>query len=46
MKIVLIALIAILIYYSPDARKVTSNILRKTADVVDSYHYTPPSFGD
>ena len=36
MKVVLLAVIAILLYNSPEARNATGNILRKTADIVDT----------
>jgi hypothetical protein len=41
MKIFLLAVIAVLLYYSPDARNATGNILRKTADIVDTYSSNP-----
>ena len=40
MKIFLLAVIAVLLYYSPDARNATGNILRQTADIVDTQSQT------
>jgi len=36
MKIILLAIIAFLLYQSPDARNATADFLRGTADVVDT----------
>ena len=35
MKVFLLAIIALLLYHSPDARNATSEILRGTADMVE-----------
>ena len=40
MKIFLLAVIAVLLYHSPGARNATGNILRKTADIVDTHSQT------
>ena len=40
MKIFLLAVIAVLLYHSPGARNATGNILRKTADIVDTQSQT------
>ncbi len=37
MKVFLLAVIAVLLYNSPGARDATGNILRKTADIVDTH---------
>ena len=41
MKVFLLAIIAVLLYNSPGARNATGDILRKTADIVDTYETTP-----
>ena len=40
MKVFLLAVIAVLLYNSPGARNATGNILRKTADIVDTHTQT------
>ena len=40
MKVFLLAVIALLLYNSPDARNATGDILRKTADIVDTNNNT------
>ena len=37
MKVFLLAVIALLLYQSPDARNATGNILRQLGDIVDTY---------
>ena len=41
MKVFLLAVIAVLLYNSPGARNATGEILRKTADIVDTHEATP-----
>ena len=40
MKVFLLAVIAVLLYNSPGARNATGNILRQTADIVDTHPQT------
>ena len=41
MKVFLLAVIAVLLYNSPDARNATGDILRKTANIIDTHETTP-----
>ena len=40
MKVFLLAVIAVLLYNSPGARNATGDILRKTAEIVDTHPQT------
>jgi len=44
MKVLLFAIIAVLLYNSPDARNATSDILRKTANVIESSEVQPDNY--
>ena len=41
MKVFLLIVIGVLLYNSPDARNATGDILRKTADLVDTHNDSP-----
>ena len=41
MKVFLLAVIALLLYNSPDARNATGSILRKTANIIETDTPTP-----